>query len=80
MRFSDAMKPALNWSEAAMLPALPRTFSGGAALKQLPQVEKMDTTSIAAQMQNAPAQADAQIERMRALRRAAYHSVRQLGH
>ena len=71
------MKPALNWSEAAMLPALARTLSGGAALNQLPQTERMGTALVPPQAQKEPAQAaDAQMERMRALRRAAYRAVR----
>ena len=76
MRLSDAMRPALDWSEAAMLPAQVRTLSGGAALRMLPTRSQLATAQIAEETEKpAPAQ-DATRGRMRALRRAAYRQVR----
>ncbi len=75
MRLSDAMKPAVDWSEAAMLPARLRPFTGGAALGQLKRVSRMDTAVIRDTEPPAPAPQEKRTE----LRRAAYRQVRRLG-
>ena len=74
MNQAEAMRPALDWSEAAMLPAQVRTLSNGAALRMLPRGAHMRTRELDEE-KPAPAP-DAAMERMRALRRAAYGEVR----
>lgn len=77
MRLSDAMKPAMEWSEAAMLPARPRTLSDGAALRQLKQVDDLNT--VAPLTKNTPAPAEeTQDMRSLPLRRAAFRQVTRL--
>ena len=71
MRLSECRKPAMTWSEAAMLPARVRTLSGGAALRQLARSEDRETMAIEQKKQPAPAV-------QTALRRAAYASVKRL--
>lgn len=75
MRLFDVMKPAVEWSEAAMLPARPRTLSQGAALRQLTRTGDFETESVMQQTQQ-PAFAGDQLHR--AMRRAAYAQVRRL--
>ena len=75
MRFSDVMKPAMEWSEAAMLPARVRTISDGAALRQVRQASGLDAVLVDRGKTPAPA-SDALLMRARLLRRAAYHQVR----
>ncbi|MBQ9197074.1 MAG: hypothetical protein IJ157_07500 [Clostridia bacterium] len=76
MRLSDAMKPAMEWSEAAMLPARARTISQGAALRQLRQLEGLDTAGIYEEL---PAPKKNMLEtRFSSLGRAAYRQVRRL--
>ncbi len=74
MRLSDAMKPAMEWSEAAMMPARPRTLSGGAALRQIRQTRRMDTAEVRERDAPVPA-ADARGARKAQLKRAAYRQV-----
>lgn len=74
MRLSDAMKPAMEWSEAAMLPARPRTLSGGAALGQCRQVDGLDTARVEENGRQTPV--PTRPTRSRALGRAAYRQVR----
>ncbi|MBQ7519977.1 MAG: hypothetical protein IJU12_06640 [Clostridia bacterium] len=71
MRLLDCKKPAMTWSEAAMLPARARTLSGGAALRQLARSDERETVRIQEKEQPAPAVDTA-------LRRAAYASVKKL--
>ena len=71
MRLLNCKKPAMTWSEAAMLPARARTLSGGAALRQLARSEDRETMAIEQKKQPAPAV-------QTALRRAAYASVKRL--
>ena len=71
MRLLECRKPAMTWSEAAMLPARLRTLSGGAALRQLARSDDRETVAI--QQKEQPALAV-----QTALRRAAYASVRRL--
>ena len=77
MRFSDVMKPAMEWSEAAMLPARARTLSQGAALRQLKQVEGLDTAAVERNKTPAPA-GEALSARSQMLRRAAYRQIRRV--
>jgi len=76
MRFSDAMKPALDRSEAAMLPARTRTLSRGAALQQLPRLNELSTAAAKDITKEPASAAPAPMGGPDALRRAAYHSVR----
>ncbi len=71
MRLSECRKPAMTWSEAAMLPARVRTLSGGAALRQLARSDDRETISIEQKEQPASAVHTA-------LRRAAYAQIRRL--
>ncbi len=77
MRLTDAMKPAMEWAEAAMLPARVRTISGGAALKALPDTAlacgEATTRPLDAQI---PAAASAPVRDNRRLQRAAYRQIR----
>jgi len=74
MRLSDAMRPAMDWSEAAMLPARPRTLSGGAALRQLRRVDAAERLPVPDMEKPAPPP-DARLQRSRWLRRAAYRQI-----
>ena len=71
MRLTMCNKPAMTWSEAAMLPARPRTLSGGAALRQLARSEDRETVTVKQKEQ--PARA---VDRT--LRQAAYAQVKRL--
>lgn len=71
MRFLNCRKPAMTWSEAAMLPARVRTLSGGAALRQLARSEERETVTVEQKKQPAPAV-------QTALRRAAYAEIKRL--
>ncbi len=77
MRLSDAKKPAMEWSEAAMLPACVRTMSGGAALRQLRKIDRLNTSAV--QRKNAPASvAEPGDARISPMRRAAYRQITRL--
>lgn len=77
VRLTDVMKPAMEWAEAAMLPARVRTISGGAALKALPDTAQAcgeaTTQPLDAQI---PAAASAPARDNRRLQRAAYRQIR----
>ncbi|MBQ9299653.1 MAG: hypothetical protein IJ214_04005 [Clostridia bacterium] len=77
MRLSDVMKPAMEWSEAAMLPARVRTLSQGAALRQLKHLDRLDTALVDQEQKPAPAQ-EARDTRSLLLRRAAYQQIRRI--
>ena len=77
MRLSDAMKPAMDWSEAAMLPARPRTVSAGAALRQLKQVNGLDVAANTEKGVPVPAEAGRDARRLM-LKRAAYSHAKRL--
>ncbi|MBQ7455660.1 MAG: hypothetical protein IJS53_04390 [Clostridia bacterium] len=68
-------QPALDRSEAAMLPAMARTLSGGAALRMLPRGDAVQSAPVPRDAEKPAAQPDAAMERMRAVRRAAYRLV-----
>lgn len=77
MRLFDMMKPAMEWSEAAMLPARVRTLSGGAALRQVSRLEGMETAAPAEEKEKPAAAGPVPDEgHMRSLRRAAYRQIR----
>ena len=75
MRQQEAMIPAMEWSEAAMLPARPRTLCGGAALRQLARAAELETAAIRQEKQPAPA-ADARDAVRRRMRQAAFAQIR----
>lgn len=77
MRLSDVHRPAMEWSEAAMLPAIVRTLSQGAALGQLKRLKGYETAILADTPTPAPAD-NAQWRRALLLRRAAYAQIRRL--
>ncbi len=77
VRLTDTMKPAMEWAEAAMLPARVRTISGGAALKALPDTALACGEAITEPLDaKVPAAAAAPVMAKRTLQRAAYRQIR----
>ena len=73
MRLFDAMRPAMDWAEAAMLPAGIRTLSGGAALRQVPGLQGVETADV--QETGKAAASGVLPEENRTLRQAAFRHV-----